>query len=154
MPGDNGWLQLDLSSEIVVQKGDRYILRRPSPGNTIGGGRILDEHPRIRHPLYDPTTLSRFQIMSDGSSHEILLQYLEMRGIVSVNSALTKSGLELNEAITILNSMISNGEVVVLGELDHKIRVNSKQLVLSDASWQNQLEQVYDHLSDYHQRYP
>ncbi|MBO36597.1 MAG: selenocysteine-specific translation elongation factor [Anaerolineaceae bacterium] len=154
MPGDNGWLQLDLSSEIVVQKGDRYILRRPSPGNTIGGGRILDEHPRIRHPLNDPTTLSRFQIMSDGSSNEILLQYLETRGIVAVNSALTKSGLELNEAITILNSMISNGEVVVLGELDHKITVNSKQLVLSNASWQNQLEQVYDHLYDYHQRYP
>ena len=56
MPGDNGWLQLELSSEIVVQKGDRYILRRPSPGNTIGGGRILDENPRIRHSLYDTTT--------------------------------------------------------------------------------------------------
>ena len=154
MPGDNGWLQLELSSEIVVQKGDRYILRRPSPGNTIGGGRILDENPRIRHSLYDTTTLLRFQIMSDGSPNEILLQYLETRGIVSVNSALAKSGLELNEAISILNSMITNGEVVVLGDLDHKITLDSKQLVLSDASWQNKLEQVHDHLYGYHQRYP
>ena len=154
MPGDNGWLQLELSSEIVVQKGDRYILRRPSPGNTIGGGRILDENPRIRHSLYDTTTLLRFQIMSDGSPNEILLQYLETRGIVSVNSALAKSGLELNEAVSILNSMITNGEVVVLGDLDHKITLDSKQLVLSDASWQNKLEQVHDHLYGYHQRYP
>ena len=154
MPGDNGWLQLELSSAIVVQKGDRYILRRPSPGNTIGGGRILDENPRIRHSLYDTTTLLRFQIMSDGSPNEILLQYLETRGIVSVNSALAKSGLELNEAISILNSMITNGEVVVLGDLDHKITLDSKQLVLSDASWQNKLEQVHDHLYGYHQRYP
>ena len=154
MPGDNGWLQLELSSAIVVQKGDRYILRRPSPGNTIGGGRILDENPRIRHSLYDTTTLLRFQIMSDGSPNEILLQYLETRGIVSVNSALAKSGLELNEAISILNSMITNGEVVVLGDLDHKITLDSKQLVLSDASWLNKLEQVHDHLYGYHQRYP
>ena len=154
MPGDNGWLQLELSSAIVVQKGDRYILRRPSPGNTIGGGRILDENPRIRHSLYDTTTLLRFQIMSDGSPNEILLQYLETRGIVSVNSALAKSGLELNEAISILNSMITNGEVVVLGDLDHKITLDSKQLLLSDASWQNKLEQVHDHLYGYHQRYP
>ena len=154
MPGDNGWLQLELSSAIVVQKGDRYILRRPSPGNTIGGGRILDENPRIRHSLYDTTTLLRFQTMSDGSPNEILLQYLETRGIVSVNSALAKSGLELNEAISILNSMITNGEVVVLGDLDHKITLDSKQLVLSDASWQNKLEQVHDHLYGYHQRYP
>ena len=154
MPGDNGWLQLELSSAIVVQKGDRYILRRPSPGNTIGGGRILDENPRIRHSLYDTTTLLRFQIMSDGSPNEILLQYLETRGIVSVNSALAKSGLELNEAVSILNSMITNGEVVVLGDLDHKITLDSKQLVLSDASWQNKLEQVHDHLYGYHQRYP
>ena len=154
MPGDNGWLQLELSSAIVVQKGDRYILRRPSPGNTIGGGRILDENPRIRHSLYDTTTLLRFQTMSDGSPNEILLQYLETRGIVSVNSALAKSGLELNEAVSILNSMITNGEVVVLGDLDHKITLDSKQLVLSDASWQNKLEQVHDHLYGYHQRYP
>ncbi len=154
MPGDNGWIQLDLSSEIVVQKGDRYILRRPSPGNTIGGGRILDEHPSVRHPLYDTSTLSRFQIMSDGTSNEILLQYFETRGIVSVNSVLTESGLELNEAITILKSMISNGEVVVLGNKDHKLTVGSKQFVLSDASWQNQLKQVYDQLFGYHQKYP
>tara|TARA_B100000686_G_C16518377_1_gene825869 strand:- start:129 stop:905 length:777 start_codon:yes stop_codon:yes gene_type:complete len=92
--------------------------------------------------------------MSDGSPNEILLQYLETRGIVSVNSALAKSGLELNEAVSILNSMITNGEVVVLGDLDHKITLDSKQLVLSDASWQNKLEQVHDHLYGYHQRYP
>jgi selenocysteine-specific elongation factor len=154
MPGENGWLQLDLSSEIVVQKGDRYILRRPSPGNTIGGGKILDEHPSMRHSLHDPTILSRFQIMSNGSPNEILLQFIELTGVVSISSAVMKSGLELNEAITILDAMIRTGDVVVLGKLDDKIVASSKQLVLTYASWQNKVHQVHDHLTDYHKRFP
>ena len=154
MPGEKGWLQLELSSKVVVQKGDRFILRRPSPGNTIGGGTILDEHPGIRHSLHDPTSLKRFKIMSDGSPNEILLQSLDSNGIISIKSALVNSGLELHEAITVLDQMISNGEVVVLGELGNKITADSTQLVLSYEFWQNTVDKIHDYLSDYHQRYP
>ena len=48
-PGEEGWLQLALSQPIAAMRGDRFILRRPSPGATLGGGRVLDPHPGRRH---------------------------------------------------------------------------------------------------------
>lgn len=154
MPGENGWLQLELSSKVVVQKGDRFILRRPSPGNTIGGGIILDEHPIIRHSLHNPNSLMKFEIMSDGSPNQILLQSLDSSGIISIKSLLVNSGLELREAIIILHQMISNKEVVVLGGLEKKVAADSTQLIVSYAFWGKTVDKIHDYLSDYHQRYP
>jgi selenocysteine-specific elongation factor len=38
LPGEEGWLQLELREAVTAMRGDRYILRRPSPGETLGGG--------------------------------------------------------------------------------------------------------------------
>jgi selenocysteine-specific elongation factor len=46
-PGEEGWLQLELGEPAVAVRGDRYILRRPSPGETLGGGAVLDPHPSL-----------------------------------------------------------------------------------------------------------
>ena len=43
--GQTGWLQLATVEEVAVVRGDRFIIRRPSPGETLGGGRVLDPHP-------------------------------------------------------------------------------------------------------------
>ncbi len=46
-PGESGWLQLETPEPVVAARGDRYILRRPSPGETIGGGVVLDPKPKM-----------------------------------------------------------------------------------------------------------
>ncbi|MEA3459773.1 MAG: selenocysteine-specific translation elongation factor, partial [Chloroflexota bacterium] len=43
--GQTGWAQLCLAEPTAVVRGDRFVIRRPSPPMTIGGGRILDAHP-------------------------------------------------------------------------------------------------------------
>jgi len=50
-PGEEGWLQLELRDPVVAVRGDRYILRRPSPGETLGGGVIVcDRRPPAQRP--------------------------------------------------------------------------------------------------------
>src|SRR5207248_104089 len=44
-PGNSAWAQLRLRDEVAVVKGDRYIVRRPSPSLTIGGGEVVDPGP-------------------------------------------------------------------------------------------------------------
>ncbi len=51
-PGEEGWIQLELRDPVVATRGDRYILRRPSPGETIGGGVIVDHQPKGRHKRF------------------------------------------------------------------------------------------------------
>lgn len=41
-PGFDGWVQLRLDAPLPCLPGDRVVVRRPSPADTLGGGRIVD----------------------------------------------------------------------------------------------------------------
>jgi selenocysteine-specific elongation factor len=41
-PGEVGLAELRLEGAVVAARGDRFIVRRPSPAATLGGGRVLD----------------------------------------------------------------------------------------------------------------
>ena len=47
-PGEQGLVELRLARPVVAVRGDRFIVRRPSPPATIGGGEILDPQWRRR----------------------------------------------------------------------------------------------------------
>jgi selenocysteine-specific elongation factor len=44
-PGSQGWVQLRMSAELAMRKGDVVVLRRPSPARTIAGGTAVDLMP-------------------------------------------------------------------------------------------------------------
>jgi selenocysteine-specific elongation factor len=43
-PGFEGWVQLRLDAPVPCLPGDRVVVRRPSPADTLGGGRIVDPY--------------------------------------------------------------------------------------------------------------
>lgn len=45
-PGEAGPVELRLRDPVVAVRGDRVIVRRPSPETTLGGGVVLDPDPR------------------------------------------------------------------------------------------------------------
>lgn len=45
-PGERGMVQLRLEEPVVAARGDRFILRRYSPLETMAGGVVLDARPR------------------------------------------------------------------------------------------------------------
>ncbi len=48
-PGESGLVEIRLRDGIPAVRGDRFIIRRPSPAMTLGGGIILDSRwPRVR----------------------------------------------------------------------------------------------------------
>ncbi len=51
-PGGAGWVQLYLAAPIAAASGDRFVLRQPSPSETLAGGRFADVNPR-RHARHD-----------------------------------------------------------------------------------------------------
>jgi selenocysteine-specific elongation factor len=54
-PGQEGLVEIRLQTPVVAVRGDRIILRRPSPATTLGGGVVLDpawrRHRGARLPL-------------------------------------------------------------------------------------------------------
>ncbi len=47
-PGETAVVELRLGAPVVAVRGDRFVLRRPSPQTTLGGGEVLD--PAWRRP--------------------------------------------------------------------------------------------------------
>ncbi|MCU0227632.1 MAG: selenocysteine-specific translation elongation factor [Bryobacterales bacterium] len=56
LAGETGFARLHLDEDVVVLPGDRFILRRFSPLQTLGGGMVLDNQPprlRRKQPIAD-----------------------------------------------------------------------------------------------------
>ena len=76
--GQRAWAQLRLSRPAVVARRDRFILRIPSPGATIGGGEVIDAHPRY-HRRFQPAILQALETLERGSPEELVLAALDRR---------------------------------------------------------------------------
>ena len=50
LPGATGFAQLRLEAPLVPLAGDRVILRQLAPPDTVGGGVVIDAHPRKHGP--------------------------------------------------------------------------------------------------------
>jgi selenocysteine-specific elongation factor len=59
-PGRCAYARIRLEAEVVVTRGDRFVLRSYSPMATIGGGLVLDPLPR-RSGLRSPASRARFE---------------------------------------------------------------------------------------------
>jgi selenocysteine-specific elongation factor len=74
-PGETGWAQLRLARPLVAAWGDRFILRAPSPSETIGGGSVVEPWAK-RHKRRDSPTLARLERLAQGNPEEVALAAL------------------------------------------------------------------------------
>ncbi len=87
LPGEEAWIQLRLEKPIVAAGGDRYILRRASPPETIGGGVVLDTAPGRRWKRFRPEIVARFEALRSGDPLAIALVRLAgQRGPVPIEA--------------------------------------------------------------------
>jgi selenocysteine-specific elongation factor len=111
-PGESAWVQLRFREPVAVLKNDRFIVRRPSPSETLGGGEVIDPNPQ-RHRRFRPETIAVLETLAAGAPGDILLQALEQRAIEI--KELAPAGLSPKQVDAALAELIADGEVVVLG---------------------------------------
>lgn len=142
-PGETGWLQLVLAEPVVVLRGDRFILRQPSPGMTLGGGRILDPHPGRRYHRFRPEVIARMQTLAEGTPEELLLQALRRSQPVAQKTLLERVGLDAEVATVALQTLLDEKQVTQIG-----------QQVMTRDLWQTWQEQALADVAGYHQQTP
>lgn len=75
-PRDTAFAQLRLDAPLPVSRGDRFILRSYSPTRVIGGGEVLNGHPRRRTTLkYADRAL--LEALSHGDELNVCLAVIE-----------------------------------------------------------------------------
>ncbi|MEK7332096.1 MAG: selenocysteine-specific translation elongation factor [Nitrospirota bacterium] len=77
-PGEGCFCQLRLQGPVISMSGDRYIIRRFSPVETIGGGEILDAYPSRRKKTEG---LGDLEVFEKGALDEKIAMKIKKAGI-------------------------------------------------------------------------
>ena len=151
-PGEEGWIQLELREPVVAVRGDRYILRRPSPGETLGGGVIVDHQPKSRHKRFDDEVLKSLESLRQGSPSEVLLEAANALGIASIKEIIARSRLEAAAAETALaDSLVANSLVRLE---DGTPTPSSDLLIASRPRWRTTRDRTVQVIEDFHKTFP
>lgn len=155
-PGQTGWVQMRLARRIPVIKGDRFIIRQPSPSLTIGGGVIVDPLPRRRHRRFRPDLLKRLDMLLAGTPEDVLVAELDRRGPTPASILLVECRLPAEVAAAALAELLNKGDVFWLVKPVGQVvsLSQAKGLVASPAGWATLLGQITTSLRDYHHRLP
>jgi selenocysteine-specific elongation factor len=152
-PGETGWAQLRLEEPVSLVKGDRFIVRLPSPAATVGGGIVIDPHPGRRHRRFRPEVIARLETLAQGSPAEILLQALERRGPTPARDLLSASGLG-DAAPESLVQLLDEDQAVLLGAKAIDQPSTSNELLASRTWWSALTDRISREMSAYHRKFP
>lgn len=151
-PGGQGFAQLELSRPFVAVRGDRFILRRPSPAETLGGGIVLDPHPARRYRRFDLSTLERLQALHKGQPEDLLLQASLDLLVASLHELSQRANLDEDTAIQAAQTLLKDGSWLALRDLPEVPNPNT--IVIATARWKAISEQARAQVTEYHRLYP
>lgn len=144
-PGKDAFLQLILQEPIVALRQDRFIIRRPSPPATIGGGQVVDPHPKRRHKRFNADRLDELERLLIGTPEEILFQTAQKSAPTSLEKLLEGSGLQSKSAEAAAKALFADGVLIEL---------NGKRLVSTADFIARESEKIKEIIATYHQHYP
>lgn len=150
--GEEGWIQLELRDPVVAVRGDRFILRRPSPGETLGGGVIIDHLPKGRHKRFDEDVLKSLESLSQGTPTDVLFEAALALNIASIKDMISRSRLESTSAETAFNELLFAHSLIPLEE--GILAITGDQLVIALPHWNALREKTIQTIDAYHKSYP
>src|SRR5204863_5838264 len=111
-PGDTGWAQLRLAAPLAVAVGDRFVIRRPSPPETLGGGAVADiSGERMRRRGEAVAVLERRSAPTAASR---LLAALDVPR--TLDEAAARGGLDSADRNTAARELLESGSAVRLAD--------------------------------------
>jgi selenocysteine-specific elongation factor len=147
-PKQEAWAQLVLREPIVAGRTDRFVVRRPSPGETMGGGVIVDPVPTGLHRRRDRETLGRLGRKLSGEPEDALLDAGHSTGPATVRMLADAAGLKAEEAVDAARHLVKTGGLKDLRP--EAVGVGVDSLVVPAEDWQALTRLAGDLLQAYH----
>ncbi|MEW6715027.1 MAG: selenocysteine-specific translation elongation factor [Nitrospirota bacterium] len=119
-PGESALCQFRFPTPVALVAGDRYIIRRFSPLQTIGGGEVLDPSPKRRKKQED---IEGQNIFWEGSLAEKISAKVHQKGIYGIAPQELEGWIkaDLPDIKSAVAALVKEGEVIVCEErLIHK----------------------------------
>lgn len=109
LPGESGFVQLRLESEVAVRKGDRFVVRFYSPMETIGGGVVLEPNPRIKK-RFNQNAIEELKRKESGSVSDVLELHVRSHAdtLITVKELAKLTALSENEILEEADALVEN----------------------------------------------
>lgn len=140
--GENCYCQFRLREPVIAISGDRYIIRRFSPVDTIGGGEVLDSMPS-RRSLKGGT--DDLQVFEKGTLEEKIAIKIQKAGIYGKTLSLLEGWIkeEIPSIRKAINSLKEKG-----------IILQFEDILIHSNIYETFKENVRKSLNDFHKKNP
>ena len=152
-PGDEAWVQVRFYQPIAVLKADRFIVRRPSPSETIGGGEIVDRDPP-RHRRFRPEVLTALETQAAGTPEELVLQALTESPLDRRSLGRELSDLSHDDIAAAVASLREGGEIRPLGPVENDAVATPATFLVANDTWFRLLRDLTDQVGSFHRARP
>ncbi len=155
-PGQSGWAQLRLADPVAVARGDQFIVRIPSPSFTVGGGVVVDPHPK-RHRRFQQQLVENLSTLERGTPEEIALQQMPAAAPLDLQTLVQRTGLPMEQARQAVSALLAAGDLLLLDGSKGAAAaapLNAQSLLIAAAAWAALRERVESILASYHAEYP
>jgi selenocysteine-specific elongation factor len=159
-PGEEGWVQLRLEAPVAVQRGDRFILRQPSPSRTLGGGVVVNPYPGRRWRRFRPEVFAMLEALQSGDPAGVLLQALRRQEPAVYAAVAAASSLDRTSAAQAFAELLAADQALALDrdwdpeQIDDRQRLAALQTVVSTEGWRELAGRLESTLAGYHRQFP
>lgn len=151
--GDSAWAQIVLAEPIVLAAGDRFIIRQPSPSLTLGGGQVINPHPRRRWRRRHADVLAQLEALARGTPEDLVLHELARQEPAPLKSVAEATGLDTDTIEEALAALLAAGQIIPLGAIQPPL-ARSPAPVISLGGWNTLAARMAETLAEYHGQYP
>ncbi|HMN11438.1 MAG TPA: selenocysteine-specific translation elongation factor [Bellilinea sp.] len=145
--GTEAFVQIDCDEPLIVIEGDRFVIRRLSPAETLGGGVVLSTRFTKRRKKNDLPTIQELSRLLAGNEQEKILQAIGAKSVdASVIAARTR--LSIDEVSTLIQVALDSGILLSHIEPDGVERYIGTKAIDKIIS---QSERI---LGNFHREYP
>lgn len=134
--------QLRLNDPVVTKRNDTFIVRRPSPTETIGGGWVIN--PNAERLRFGETTIRLLEQEMEGTPAEHIKKAIWVNYWLSAEVLAKETGILIDDVKEILQQLKENGEV---------IEYSNSKLVLQER-YDQFLKAIKQELQEFHQTHP
>ncbi|WP_404450190.1 selenocysteine-specific translation elongation factor [Sutcliffiella horikoshii] len=119
--------QLRLEEEITAKRGDKFIIRRPTPVETVGGGWVIQA--KGSKYKFGENTIRTLQKVKDGRPTERISQALSKNRLLAYKDLQEETGLTKCE----LDALIEDGKLIIIKDTYYttsdNLKVTSQQVL-------------------------
>lgn len=147
-PGEAQLVQFRLESPGVAARGDRFVIRRYSPVQTLGGGIVLDPQP-MKHGRFREEVLQTLRGLEQDDPTRVLALRLKTAGFRprSTQALASEMGMASAELKKRLQALLDGGHAVTY-------RQAGQDFYMDASTWEDLLKRIQDALAAFHSGHP